>query len=147
VTAVEIVVHGTPTGKARPRFDTRTGRAFTPKRTVLAEGRVHDAWVNAGCPRVDGPVLLTVDVVLARPAAHFRADGTFSAAGRRSAAPTKKPDWDNIAKLVGDALNGCAYRDDADVVRAVVTKRWTDGRDDPERTLIRVESAPASDAA
>ena len=30
--------------------------------------------------------------------------------------PTKKPDYDNIAKVVSDALNNIAYKDDAQIV-------------------------------
>ena len=30
--------------------------------------------------------------------------------------PTKKPDWDNIGKIVSDSLNQIAYKDDAQVV-------------------------------
>ena len=36
--------------------------------------------------------------------------------------PTKKPDWDNIGKVVCDALNGIAYRDDAQIVDSMVRK-------------------------
>lgn len=40
--------------------------------------------------------------------------------------PTVKPDWDNIGKLVSDALNGIAYDDDKSVVDAVVRKYYSD---------------------
>lgn len=40
--------------------------------------------------------------------------------------PTVKPDWDNLGKLVSDALNGIAYRDDKYVVDAVVRKFYSD---------------------
>lgn len=36
--------------------------------------------------------------------------------------PTKKPDWDNIGKIVTDALNKIAYRDDSQVVACRVEK-------------------------
>ena len=38
---------------------------------------------------------------------------------------TKKPDADNIVKVVLDALNKVAYRDDAQVVELVAIKRWS----------------------
>ena len=38
--------------------------------------------------------------------------------------PTKKPDMDNILKTVADALNGIAYRDDSQIVRAIVDKYY-----------------------
>ena len=36
--------------------------------------------------------------------------------------PTKKPDWDNIGKIIADSLNGVAYRDDSQIVDAQVRK-------------------------
>jgi Holliday junction resolvase RusA-like endonuclease len=38
--------------------------------------------------------------------------------------PTKKPDADNIAKVILDALNGIAYRDDTQVVDLTVSMRY-----------------------
>ena len=38
--------------------------------------------------------------------------------------PTKKPDCDNIAKIVLDSLNGIAFMDDKQVVNLVVTKNY-----------------------
>ena len=35
-----------------------------------------------------------------------------------------KPDWDNIGKIVCDALNGSAYKDDAAITDATVCKRY-----------------------
>lgn len=40
--------------------------------------------------------------------------------------PTVKADYDNIAKLIGDALNQVAYHDDAQITYAVVKKVYTD---------------------
>lgn len=42
---------------------------------------------------------------------------------------TVKPDCDNVAKAVLDALNGVAYADDACVTRLYVSKVWTENRD------------------
>ena len=39
--------------------------------------------------------------------------------------PTKKPDADNIAKAILDALNGLAFYDDAQVVYLQVSKRYS----------------------
>ena len=40
--------------------------------------------------------------------------------------PTRKPDFDNIGKVICDALNGIAYRDDAQIVDALVRKFYSD---------------------
>ena len=39
--------------------------------------------------------------------------------------PIKKPDWDNIGKVVADSLNQVAYRDDAQVVDSQVRKFYS----------------------
>ena len=48
--------------------------------------------------------------------------------------PAKKPDADNIAKIICDALNGIAYQDDAAVAELSVVKKW----DDTERIELAV---------
>lgn len=40
--------------------------------------------------------------------------------------PIKKPDADNIAKIVLDALNGLAYEDDKQVTGLLVTKKYSE---------------------
>lgn len=137
---VVLTIPGTPTGKGRPRF-TKTGRTFTPPATATAENRVYLAWLEAGQPRMpEVPLMLTVEFVLTRPQAHWRLDGTLSLAGQRSQWPTKKPDLDNAAKLVADALNGCAFRDDAHIVRLHAVKRWANPGEEAH-ARVRIEAA------
>ena len=40
--------------------------------------------------------------------------------------PTKKPDIDNIAKIICDGLNGVAYKDDAQIIYLAVMKRYAE---------------------
>lgn len=141
---IDFRVDGKPTGKGRPRFNTATGRAYTDQRTESAENRVLAAWHAAGKPRLpDGPAYITVEIAVARPLNHWKRDGTLSAAGDRTPWPVRKPDLDNALKLVMDALNGCAYRDDVDVVHAWVLRRWCNPGE-VEHTRIRLRPAPAA---
>ena len=143
---IELTVIGTPKGKGRPRFNPKTGRAYTPAATRLAEAHVITAWQQAGCPRLeDGPVGVEAVLVLARPGGHFRVNGDLGAAGLRSAWPTKKPDADNVLKLVMDSLNGAAYRDDVQIVDARVVKRWC-RPGEREHTVIRLWTAGDDEA-
>lgn len=144
---IDLTIPGAPTGKGRPRF-TKQGRTFTDANTRRAEDRVYSAWMQAGQPRLpDGPVHATVEMALARPNGHYKRDGMLSAAGLRSEYPTKKPDCDNVAKLVCDSLNGCAYRDDAHVVRLLVIKRWANpGEDEHTRVWLDALSVPGVQA-
>lgn len=61
-----------------------------------------------------GAVAVVITAYLVRPKSSKRAD------------PTIKPDIDNIAKQILDALNGIAWKDDAQVVRLTVQKRYDD---------------------
>lgn len=40
--------------------------------------------------------------------------------------PTIKPDWDNVGKLIADALNGVAYYDDKYVVDGMARKFYAE---------------------
>ena len=54
-------------------------------------------------------------------------------------ADTKKPDCDNFAKIIQDALNGIAFRDDAQIVDLRVTKGF--GEHGVRVTVWEVEDA------
>ncbi len=56
--------------------------------------------------------------------------------------PTKKPDLDNIAKAILDALNGIAYHDDSCVTEVTVRKLYSeDPRVEVELTDEREETS------
>ena len=134
---VTLVIQGSPTGKDRPRMNRKTGAVFTPKQTKLAEAVIIDAWRAAGEPRIEeGPLRMEVELVVSRPKGHYRKDGQLNTEGLRHPYPRRKPDVDNAIKLVMDALNRRAYRDDVDVVDARVIRRWADLQ--WEHTRIRV---------
>ena len=121
-----LTVRGKPTGKGRPRF--AQGRTFTPRETVLAEQAIRSAWEDAGAPRLtDGPVYLRVLLGIVRPRGHFTSRGDLSAEGRRNPKPHRqKPDLDNAVKLIMDALNTRAWRDDVQVIDVQARRIWAD---------------------
>jgi Holliday junction resolvase RusA-like endonuclease len=78
--------------------------------------------------------------VLKRPATHFRRDGTLSAEGLRQPEPCRqKPDVDNAAKLILDALEGYAYPRDVAITEISIVKRWADSDAEPACTYVTVE--------
>lgn len=118
-------IPGDPKGKGRPR-STRQGRVYTDAATVQAEDHIRDCWLEAGSPRL-GDCALEADVLLmhARPKDHYLKDGRLSLIGQRVPTPVRKPDVDNALKLILDALNGLAYKDDAQISKVVVRRKWS----------------------
>jgi Holliday junction resolvase RusA-like endonuclease len=37
-----------------------------------------------------------------------------------------KPDWDNVGKIISDALNEVAYKDDSQIYQCTVAKMYSD---------------------
>ena len=121
-------VYGEPKGKGRPRFArTPKGvRTYTPKETELSEARI--AWTFGAegkgfFAEAGVPVSIVITAYMGIPASSSKKAKVQMAAGEIR--PTKKPDWDNIGKLVTDALNGLAWHDDAQIVESVVIKEYT----------------------
>jgi len=122
----EFVVHGEPQGKARARVV--NGHAYTPEKTLNYEDAIRWSYMDkhrdAPMFAQGVPVSVTIyaDMRIPTSAAHCKQD----AMRRQETRPTKKPDWDNIGKVICDALNGLAWYDDTQVVEAYVIKRYAD---------------------
>jgi Holliday junction resolvase RusA-like endonuclease len=91
-------------------------------RATVSEA-AHAAMRAAGLRPLAGCVDLELAFYIGgRPKGHFLRGHVRGDAPPR---PGKKPDYDKIARSVGDALNGIVYEDDAQVVRALVEKLYT----------------------
>lgn len=119
---IEFTVPGEPQGKARPRV-TRYG-TYTPKKTVDYEKAIKNAFLSAGGRRTESPVKLSITAYYKIPKSASKAKTSSMECGE--ILPIKKPDLDNIAKCVCDALNGVAYKDDAQVCWLKVSKKYSD---------------------
>nr|DAJ52248.1 MAG TPA: Endodeoxyribonuclease RusA [Caudoviricetes sp.] len=109
-------------GKQRHMLDRLPARMYTPSGTLRAELEVAAACEDAmGAAGIKAPafgphepVIVTIDVYRPLP------DGRPRCV--RSEPDTYKPDADNVAKLVMDALTGVAWADDSQVVDLHVRK-------------------------
>ena len=125
---ITFFVDGAPKGKGRPRFS--RGRAYTPRETVEYEKHIASSY--------NGDMLsepLFVDI-----AAYFSIPKSYTNKQKKAIkngdlTPTKKPDTDNIAKVVLDALNGVAYVDDKQVIDLRVVKKYSEDREGLEITI------------
>ena len=128
---MKFIVYGKVQGKARPRF-TRQGRAYTPTNTVDYETQIRQAYIAAGGAIIGAMISNTAPIQI-KITAYFKKAKT-----NKMDFPTLKPDADNIAKAVCDAINGIAYRDDKQITCLTVKKVWAE--DGIERVEIEVES-------
>ncbi len=122
LTAVTFTVPGDPVPQPRPRVSTRGGygRAYVPANHPVHEfrSRVAHAAQAAGLTQTTSPVTITIEATFGRPRSHYRKAGV-----KPSAPELPRPDCDNLAKAVLDALQE-AMGDDTKVSRLVVEKRW-----------------------
>jgi Holliday junction resolvase RusA-like endonuclease len=71
-------------------------------------------------PPLETPVVVCIYIMFPIPASYSkkRTQDCLDNLER----PTKKPDIDNIAKSITDAMNGIAYKDDSQIVSMHLTK-------------------------
>lgn len=122
-------IPGDPQGKARPKV-TRAkngySHTYTPDKTVAYEELIRLRYLDAA----DGfrfesgkPLRMRVVAIFGIPKS--KPKKTQTAMKLNMIWPTKKPDFDNIFKIICDALNGIAYADDAQIVEAQISKIFT----------------------
>ena len=108
-------IPGTPRGKGRPRF-TRRGSTYTPPKTKEAERHIQMCWIIAnGSARRPSNTTPIVEIECTFEPPKFWPKWKKEAAIFSGMWYDKKPDADNIAKLVLDALKGLAFNDDSEV--------------------------------
>ena len=123
MSTVNIHIPGKPIGKARPKFSRQGNfvKTYTPEKTVNYENWVKMCWMQSEQEKLSGNIIA---VIVAR----FIIPQSYSNKKRRELNENpcpKKPDCDNIAKSILDALNGIAYDDDAQIVDLSVSKVYS----------------------
>ena len=135
----EFTIPGNPAGKGRPRFSTIAGhvQARSPEQTVLYENLVRTQYQEQCGAQFPDDAEIDVRIM-----AYYQVPKSVSKKKRlamlhHSIRPTKKPDTDNIAKIICDSLNGIAYRDDAQVVDLMCRKFYSE----TPRVVVTIEGA------
>ncbi len=127
---VQFVVKGEPVAKARPRLRGRGYGAYTPQKTVdyedyikaeyirqVKEFRAKPAFEASDCIGISVDAYFTIPKETSKKKIEYMNKGLIR--------PTKKPDWDNVGKIVSDALNQLAFYDDKQIVDASVHKYYS----------------------
>lgn len=108
-----------PRGWARSR--TRDGRHYTDADTLAAKTAIGFAFRAAyPGPMLTGPVAVGILAVFPPPKSTPKRDAARVTS--ETLPKATRPDADNLCKLVLDALNGIAWRDDAQVHDLAVRK-------------------------
>lgn len=125
---IRLRVYGTPIGQGSKRAirNKHTGRiamvegrdrkaqeAFKTWREGVARAAVE--WRGEHhAPVLEEPVAVTITFFIQKPASKQKFKWL----------PDVRPDWDKLARAVGDSLTGVIYADDSQVVVAAVGKRY-----------------------
>lgn len=122
-------------GKGRPRLNSYTGRVYTPTRTKDYEELVEQYFLLK-YPRyktLEGRIKM--DIV-----AHFEIPKSTTKTAKtqmleNTISPTKKPDIDNIVKIILDAMNNIAFKDDTQITKISVEKKYSEN----EKVFVKIE--------
>lgn len=118
-------IPGKVVGKERPKFSTRRGFAYTPEKTANYEALVKLAYRETyGSHMVQEGVPLKVEILAVFPIPMSESKKRAALMRAGTIRPCKKPDVDNIAKSICDALNHVAYKDDSQITELYITKRY-----------------------
>lgn len=132
--SIKFIIEGEPCGKGRPRFR-RCGpyvQTYTPQKTACYEELVQLCFFEQiqskrnVIHRFDDKDMLKLEIN-----AYFGIAKSVSKKKRlfilaSKLRPIKKPDVDNILKIIADSLNKVAYKDDAQIVECIIRKFYSE---------------------
>lgn len=124
----EFIIYGEPKGKGRPRFSSVNGyvKTRTPEDTVNYENLVkltYQKACNEPMYEQHVPVVMQIDAYYSIPKSASQKKAAQMSLGEIR--PTKKPDIDNLCKIIMDSLNKIAYYDDSQIIWASVGKYYS----------------------
>ena len=120
----EFEVPGKVIGKGRPRLNSYTGVVYTPTRTKDYESLVEQYFLLK-YPRfkiLEGRIKVNIIAYFSIPKTTKKTE--INEMLDNNIGPTKKPDIDNIVKVVLDSMNKFAFRDDNQITKLEVEKKY-----------------------
>lgn len=136
---IKFIVPGRPKGKARPRF-TRSGLTYTDAKTVKYEESVAMMYAATHAKKLEKGTPIRVEITAIY---YIRKDESVlrhNLMAQGTVRPTKKPDLDNVVKIILDALNGVAWDDDSQIVEIVAKKQYGD----EPCVIVEIEKLPSA---
>jgi Holliday junction resolvase RusA-like endonuclease len=117
-------IPGMPGSKGRPRA-TKTGQMYTPKKTTEYENYVRERYLTT-CPDCYLKGQIKATIIAFYPIPKNMPKYKRRLIDEDVLRPTRRPDLDNIAKIILDSLNKIAYDDDSQVVTLEIRKFYGD---------------------
>lgn len=121
----EFEVPGKIIGKGRPRLNSYTGVVYTPTRTKDYESLVEQYFLLK-YPRfkaLEGRIKVNIIAYFSIPKTTRKSD--INEMLENNISPTKKPDIDNIVKSILDSMNKFAFKDDNQITKLEVEKKYS----------------------
>ena len=146
------IIPGPAVPQGRPRFSTAGGwpRAYDPPKSREYKELVRSYIMQQRRAALKSKAMSWNDMLILGPVSvtiteHRKIPKAWSKKKKRDALdgkirPVQKPDIDNIAKAILDAVKGQIWADDAQVIALTASKRYSD---DP-RVEIEIEELEAS---
>lgn len=132
---IQFEIPGEPQGKRRARF-VRAGhfiKGYADPKTVNYETFIREMFCVAypGFSPLEGQLEVEVRAFCGMPKTISKKKRALMESGELR--PAKRPEVDNISKVILDALTGLGFKNDSQVVRLVVEKAYS------ERPRVEVE--------
>ena len=131
----EFEVIGKIVGKERPRVNMYSGMVYTPGKTKDYETLIQQSFKikYKNFMQLEGRISVEIIAYLAIPKSAKKTE--IPKMLNNEISPTKKPDVDNITKSVLDAMNSFVFKDDNQVSKVAVEKRYGN----VEKIVVKVE--------
>lgn len=132
---------GEAVGKGRPRVTVRKSKskdngqiyahAYTPKKTREFEDAIRFEFMASNCEHIpvydkEKTLMANILIGMSIPKSYPKYKQALCRCRMIAPANKRQGDLDNILKSVFDALNGCAYVDDCQIVKVTAEKVYAD---------------------
>lgn len=131
----EFEVPGTIKGKGRPRVNSYTGMIYTPTTTKDYESLIEQYFIlkYPKYKTLEGRLAVNIIATFNIPKSTKKSDREKMI--QKEISPNKKPDIDNIVKIILDAMNKFAFKDDTQITKLSVEKIYGE----EEKVHIEIE--------
>jgi Holliday junction resolvase RusA-like endonuclease len=138
---IKFTIHGEPFGKERPRVCRKGLRvfAYTPTKTLNYENKIRDEYSEKIGVRFKEKIPIKAKIIAYYKIPKCVSKDWVKKMNAGLILPTKKPDADNICKIILDALSGVCYENDVQVCKLKIEKFYSEN----PRVEVKIEEMEA----